>query len=255
MGTYLWSIYSLIPESAMGVAQWEYAPMLSSRSPVFPFTFDMDYTEISAVCVDGLLVDWETPGKTSDHNMTFKKGVPLCWSPQNEDALRVSRAAIQFTVLNGDENICSGTLYIEGAGGNSDGRPIYTASIVGTGLHLEPNPEQEGGIITLVDSNMDAHPVVEHDLTISDIEATVDEIDRYVFYTNSTQIAVEVESDADFDGKIVLVDISQNNAEILEAKVSSDDNDCLFTGLTSARRYKLSCEGLDGCTLTVSGND
>ena len=255
MGTYLWSIYSLIPESAMGVAQWEYAPMLSSRSPVFPFTFDMDYTEISAVCVDGLLVDWETPGKTSDHNMTFKKGVPLCWSPQDEDALRVSRAAIQFTVLNGDENICSGTLYIEGAGGNSDGRPIYTASIVGTGLHLEPNPEQEGGIITLVDSNMDAHPVVEHDLTISDIEATVDEIDRYVFYTNSTQIAVEVESDADFDGKIVLVDISQNNAEILEAKVSSDDNDCLFTGLTSARRYKLSCEGLDGCTLTVSGND
>lgn len=58
MGTYLWSIYSLVPESAMGVAQWEYAPMLSSRSPVFRFEFDMDYDEISAVCTESNLVDF-----------------------------------------------------------------------------------------------------------------------------------------------------------------------------------------------------
>lgn len=253
MGTYLWSIYSLVPESAMGVAQWEYAPMLSSRSPVFRFEFDMDYTEISAVSVDGLLVDWETPGKTSDHSMTFKKGAPLCWSPQDEDELQVNKATIHFTVLNGDVNLYSGKLYIEGAGGNSDGRPIYTAHLVGTGLHLEPNPEQEGGVITAVADITAPAPTTEHDLTISDLEAAAGKIGQYVFYTNSAQIAIEVESESDFNGKITLVDVSQNNAEILEKKVNNDDNECLFTGLTSARRYKLSCEGLDGCTLIVSG--
>lgn len=77
MGTYLWSIYSLVQESAMGVAQWEYAPMLNSRCPLFRFEFDMDYTEISAVCTESLLMDWETLGATADHSMTFKKGVPL----------------------------------------------------------------------------------------------------------------------------------------------------------------------------------
>jgi len=357
MGTYLWSIYSLVPESAMGVAQWEYAPMLSSRSPVFRFEFDMEYTEISASCVDGSLVDWEASDKSTGHDMAYEKGEALCWSPQDEDETRVSRASIFFTVLNGDEMVYAGTLYIEGTGGNSDGRPIYTASLVGTSLHLEPNPEREGGIITAIDYP-DVHAAeevfeanfggntsfgqkmilteeepywritihntgegsvqmelmgevyrveanttetffatepwsegtydvsfscvglvpmqgsavcerssvplsgsaslldmtLEHDLTTSDLEASVDEIDRYVFYTNSEQIAVEVDSNETFNGKIILVDISQNNAEILEAKVSSNDDNCLFTGLTSARRYKLSCEGLDGCTLTVSGD-
>jgi len=132
----------------------------------------------------------------------------------------------------------------------------YTASFSGAGgipmqgkTICERAPIPLSGAASLLDMT------IEHDLTISELDASVDEIDRYVFYTNSTQIAVEVESDTDFNGKIILVDISQNNAEILEKKVNNDDNECLFTGLTSARRYKLSCEGLDDCTLTVSGDD
>ena len=149
MGTYLWSIYSLVPESVMGSAQWELAPMFSSRSPVFRFEFDMDYTEISASCVDGLLVNWETPGVPSDHSMTFKKGAPLCWSPQDEDEIAVGDAKIHFTVRNGDVGLYSGTIYIEGDS-FSNGRRLYTATIVGTGLHLDQNSEQEGGVISAI---------------------------------------------------------------------------------------------------------
>ena len=252
MGTYLWSIYSLVPESAMGVAQWEYAPMLSSRSPYFRFEFDMDYTEITAACEDGLLVDWETSGKPSDHSMTFKKGEALCWSPQDEENSRVSRTTIHFTVLNGDESLYFGTLYIEGVGGDSDGRPIYTASLVGTGLHLEPNTEREGGVITAI-AKANVFRVVEHDLTTGDLEVPTEDLGSYVFYTNSAQISVTVKGD-DFEGQVNLLDVSQNNAHILQAKVNTREDDCLFTGLTSARLYRVDCEGLDGCAVVISGD-
>ena len=148
VGTYIWSIYTLVPESVMGVALWEYAPMLSSRSPVFRFDFDMDYTEIIAFCPDGYLVNWDSPDKESGHSMTYKRGEALCWSPQDEDEVRVSGTTISFSVKNGEEALCSGTLYIDGTGNASDGRIIYTASIVGTGLHLSQNTEYGGAVVS-----------------------------------------------------------------------------------------------------------
>ena len=251
MGTYLWSIYSLVPESAMGVAQWEYAPMLSSRCPLFRFEFDMDYTEISAVCTESLLMDWETPGATADHSMTFKKGVPLCWSPLDEDGNVVTSAIIHFSVHQDDITSYSGTIYIEGNSG-SDGRRIYNATIVGTGLHLEPHSEISGGVISAIASS-NVIRVVEHDLTTGDLEVPVKDLVNYVFYTNSKQISVTVKG-SDFDGQVNLLDVSQNNAHILQHHVSTREDDCLFTGLTSARLYRVDCEGLDGCTVVISGD-
>lgn len=102
MGTYLWSIYSLVPESAMGVAQWEYAPMLSSRSPYFRFEFDMDYTEISAVCTQSLLVDRDASGTPSDTSLIIKDGNALYWSPIDKDGNVVTAAIIHFSVHQGD---------------------------------------------------------------------------------------------------------------------------------------------------------
>lgn len=252
MGTYLWSIYSLVPETAMGVAQWEYAPMLSSRCPLFRFEFDMDYTEISAVCTESLLMDWETPGATADHSMTFKKGVPLCWSPIDEDGNVVTAAIIYFTVQQGETTPYAGTIYIEGNSGY-DGRRIYNATIVGTGLHLDPNTEMEGGVISAI-ASPNVIRVVEHDLTTGDLEVPVEDLVSYVFYTNSEQISVTVKG-GDFDGQVNLLDVSQNNAHILQAKVNTREDDCLFTGLTSARLYRVDCEGLDGCTVVISGDN
>jgi len=149
MGTYLWSIYSLVPESVMGTARWEYAPMFSSRSPVFRFVFDMDYTEISAVCTQSPLVDFDSPGTPSDTGTILREGKALYWSPVNRNGQTASSAVIHFSLHEEDRSLYSGTIYIEGERG-ADGRMLYTASIVGTGLHLKQNMEQEGGVISAV---------------------------------------------------------------------------------------------------------
>jgi len=235
----------------MGVAQWEYAPMLSSRCPLFRFEFDMDYTEISAVCTDSLLMDWETPGATADHSMTFKKGVPLCWSPLDENGNVVASAIIYFSVHQNDIIPYSGTIYIEGNSG-SDGRRIYNATIVGTGLHLEPHSEISGGVISAI-ASPNVIRVVEHDLTTGDLEVPVEDLGNYVFYTNSKQISVTVKG-GDFDGQVNLLDVSQDNAHIMQHKVNTRNDDCLFTGLTSARLYRVDCEGLGNCTVVISGD-
>lgn len=145
-GPYIWSIYSLIPESAMGVAQWEYLPEDSSHSPYFRFTFDMNYNEIDVTCVDSLLVDYDSPDKSSCSNLTIKNENPLYWSPVDQDGNLVSSATIHFTVHSAD-GIYPGTIYINSNSATDDHR-IYTATIVGTGLHLAPNSEQDGGAIS-----------------------------------------------------------------------------------------------------------
>ena len=251
MGTYLWSIYSLVPESTMGVAQWEYAPMLSSRSPYFRFEFDMDYTEISAVCTQSLLVDRDASGTPSDTSLIFKDGNALYWSPIDKDDNVVTAAIIHFSVHQGDIAPYSGTIYIEGNSG-SDGRRIYNATIVGTGLHLEPHSEISGGVVSAI-ASPNVIRVVEHDLTTGDLEIAVEDLSSYVFYTNSKQISVTVKG-SDFDGQVNLLDVSQNNAHILQHHVNTREDDCLFTGLTSARLYRVDCEGLDDCTVVISGD-
>lgn len=156
MGTYLWSIYSLIPENAMGRAQWEYEPLLSSHIPVLRFEFDMLYTEITAFCVESQLVDFDSRDKTSGANLTFDTGDSLYWSPMDKDGNIVSNAHILFIVHNGDKMICAGTIYIESSGELKDGQTVYSASLVGTGLHLSQNTEWEGGIISLINGTSDA---------------------------------------------------------------------------------------------------
>ena len=253
MGTYLWSIYSLVPESAMGVAQWEYAPMLSSRLPVFRLEFDLDYDEISAVCTESDLVAFDADGKPSDSSMLLRAGEALYWSPLDENGVPVTYADIHFTVHKDGIMTYAGTIYIESTGGENHDRPIYTASLVGTGLHLSPNTESEGGVISAVNASV-ASPslITEHDLRTGGLEIDVEELDQYVFFTNSEKIAIEVKSASDFDGEIVLHDISQSGDGILFAHVDTKDNEALFTNLTSARMYRLTCEGLDGCTLVIT---
>lgn len=252
MGTYLWSIYSLVPESAMGVAQWELTNY-SSRLPVFRFEFDLDYDEISAVCTESDLVAFDANGKPSDSSMLLKAGDALYWSPLGENGVPVTYADIHFSVHKDGVMTYAGTIYIQSTGGGNNGRPIYTASLVGTGLHLSPNTEYEGGVISAVNASV-ASPtlVTEHDLRTGGLEVHVEDLDQYVFFTNSEKIAIEVQSATDFEGEVVLHDISQSGEGILFAKVDAKDNEALFSNLTSARMYRLSCEGLDGCTLVIT---
>jgi len=144
VGTYIWSIYSLVPESAMGAVQWEYAPELSSKIALFPFNFDLEHTEISAYCKGGLLGVY---GTSPNSFVTVRTGETLYWSPVDEDGNVVTSAIISFSARQGDDPTYNGTIYIEGAV-DSDGRMIYTAAIVGTGLHLAPDAETHDGVVS-----------------------------------------------------------------------------------------------------------
>ena len=251
VGTYIWSIYSLVPESAMGFAQWEFAPMLSSRLPVFRVEFDMEYTSIQATCDNGLLVPWDTPGSSSSTIMTYKEGCDLYWSPTNEDGTAVTSATILFTVLNGDTPAYQGNIYLDHSSG-TDGRRIYNASLVGAGLYLAPNMENEGAVISTRDPSGDIKQVQLFDLNEGKLEIPIEELGNYAFYTNSTKISVKVKSDQDFEGSFTLIDVSQNNAEIAWHDITIKDKSCDFTNLTSARIYRLEAVGLEGCTVIIS---
>ena len=144
VGTYIWSIYSLVPESAMGEAQWEYAPMLSSRIAMFPFNFDLEHTEISAYCTRGRLGVY---GVDPDSSVSVKNGETLYWSPEDENGNVAETAVIRFSVFQEDTPTYNGTIYIESTV-DSNGRMFYTATIVGTGLYLAPNAEAYGGIVS-----------------------------------------------------------------------------------------------------------
>ena len=81
---YLWSVYSLVPEEQMGWAQWKFNPMLSSQYPAFRFAFDMEYTSITATCLDGTLTSFDEPsyeGYPSGSTLEFPAGTALYWSP------------------------------------------------------------------------------------------------------------------------------------------------------------------------------
>ena len=251
VGTYIWSIYSLVPESAMGFAQWEFAPMLSSRLPVFRFEFDMEYTSIQADCDAGLLVPWDTPGGASSTVMTYKEGCALYWSPANEEGTAVTSAKVLFTVMNGDTPVYQGNIYLDGSSG-SDGRRIYNASLIGAGMYLAPNMENEGAVISARDPACDAKQVRLYDLTEGKLEIPIEELENYAFYTNSTKISVKVKSDHEFAGSFTLIDVSQNNAEIAWHDITMKEKSCDFTNLTSARIYRLEAAGLEGCTLIIS---
>ena len=251
VGTYIWSIYSLVPESAMGFAQWEFAPMLSSRFPVFRVEFDMEYTSVQATCDNGLLVDWDTPGSSSGTIMTYKEGCALYWSPASEDGYAVTSAKILFTVMNGDTPVYQGNIYLEGNSG-SDGRRIYNVSLIGAGMYLSPNMENEGAVVSARDSVGDVEQMQLFDLTQGNLEIPIEELGNYAFYTNSTKISVKVKSNQEFEGNFTLIDVSQNNAEILYHEVNSKEKSCVFTHLTSARLYRLESTGLEGYTVIIS---
>ena len=128
--TFLWSIYSLVPEEAMGVAQWEYAPALSDRSPYFPIALPIKHTIVS--CRGGSAEELDGG---------------LGWSPVEADGRLAQTGILSFTFETGGETY-AGTLYFTASGGN-DGRQVYTASLTGTGLTLSPNGMGEGGVIAL----------------------------------------------------------------------------------------------------------
>ncbi len=152
-GDHLWSIYSLVPESAMGSATWGFNPERSWCIPAFSFTFDMPDMEISAVCSEGALEDLHDTNYAGP-SITIPSSKCLYWSPDDVDGNVVTNAEIRFTVQNGSYRPYAGTIYIT-LEEQTDFESVYRAKIVGTGLHLAQLPEYGGGLITGVPNSTD----------------------------------------------------------------------------------------------------
>ncbi len=246
---YLWSIYSLVPEAQMGAAQWDDTRVLSSVLPAFPFSFDMDYTKITADCFYGQLVDFDGEGQPKGATLRLPAGHRLYWMPWR-DGVEAVEDVIRFEVKNGEEIVASGSLYI--ASDPSDAAEplrVYTCTLVGTGLRLEqddsPQSRNGGGIIRKVDTQ-------RYDLRNGSLTLPAESLDAWTFYTNSTEIHVAV-SGEDFSGTVILKDFTQGGAEIGFCSVSGENPEAHFTALTAARVYQIDLEGLAGCTVTISG--
>lgn len=337
----LWSMYSLVAASAMGVAQWEYAPALSSRSPFFPLLLDLSFTEGTASCEGGALMVRDR----SETAVSLTSGDGLYWSPLDADGTQADRAVIRFTLSDGAGLVYAGTVYLTASGG-TDGRQVYTASLVGTGLHLSANTQGEGGILAAADgaetvffaqfggntsfqqklvltedaprwsitvqNTGDASILMELEGTVYRIEAgrsetigaegpwtpgtymvgfsgagisrmegsvravrtaapgaaettaqvfydlgngplvcTAADLSRYIFYTNTTEIAVALEG-TDVTGSLTLLDISQGSEGILFGRTDPANPACSFSNLTASRLYQLAWDGPADCLFTVS---
>lgn len=155
IGTQLFSIYSLVPESDMGSAQWEFDPASSANLPLFRFDFDMDCTDINAVCTQSSVSTYD---ELKDTYLTpeMKDGNTIYWSPVNEYGEIVTVADIGIIPTNGDMPLANGRIYITGEPSGDLGEYLYTATIVGTGLHMEQAADGTGAVITFVSDQVQA---------------------------------------------------------------------------------------------------
>lgn len=89
-------------------------------------------------------------------------------------------------------------------------------------------------------------------LTSADLETSAEEIGQYVFYTNYTQIEVTVRKSGSAQGTVMLWDTTNEDSFIQIANVNEKTESITFVNLSSANRYKITCENLEGAAITVS---
>lgn len=114
--------------------------------------------------------------------------------------------------------------------------------------------------LTLQDMHNYANPTIHevetgtYNLTSNDLEVAAADVDRYVFFTNNTKIEVSVDEDADFSGEVLLWNVNDPNnpVTILYGKISQEERACTFSGLSSANRYRITCDGNEALMLTIS---
>lgn len=112
--------------------------------------------------------------------------------------------------------------------------------------------------LTIRDVRIQANPAIYeleegvHDLTANPIEISSADAGQYVFYTNYKQIKVEIPKGTDFDGEVLLWDVEQSSKPIRHGEIDTDTTTCVFTGLSSAQRYKITFPEDTNFLITVS---
>lgn len=112
--------------------------------------------------------------------------------------------------------------------------------------------------LTVSDMHRQANPTIFHveagvyDLTAAELETTAAEICKYILFTNTQRIQVSIPKDADFDGEILLWNAADKDQPILHGHVDSRNNTCVFSGLSAAQRYMVTCGKGEEIAITVS---
>ena len=115
-------------------------------------------------------------------------------------------------------------------------------------------------LLTVRDMYAQANPIffdVEvgvYNLTNNSLETTARDIEQYVFYTNSQEISVNVQSKESVSGSVMLWNTAYDADWIQIANIESSGASCIFTNLSSAQRYKITCDGLDSAIITIHEN-
>ncbi len=145
MGKYVWSVYSLIDETSMGVVQWSYTPSYGSGT-TFSFVFDLDYKELTASCTQGILRN--PASRQTGSSLTFEKGDLLEWGTGTKNGeAPAADTAIYFTCTLENGHSYDGTLYISAAKDEEDGSMLCKATLVGAGLYLSEDTMDAIGVI------------------------------------------------------------------------------------------------------------
>lgn len=114
--------------------------------------------------------------------------------------------------------------------------------------------------LAIADMDRLANPIIHtvedgvYNLTASDLETTAEQVGNYVLYTNYTQIQVSVSEETAFHGEVLLWDVgSLSSPTVIQyGQIDPDHHSCTFSGLTSARRYMVTCDADAQMPLTVS---
>ena len=112
--------------------------------------------------------------------------------------------------------------------------------------------------LTIIDMHRQANPTVYeveegvYNLTAANLDSLAEEIGQYVFYTNSTKIQVMIQGDGNFQGTVMLWSTEDNKNFIQIGEIDERTNTVTFTGCSAARRYRITCDHLEGTTITVS---
>lgn len=114
--------------------------------------------------------------------------------------------------------------------------------------------------LTLQDMHNYANPIIyevetgTYNLTANDLEVAVADVGEYVFFTNNAKIAVSVGKDADFSGEVLLwnADDPNNPVTAQYGRITPKERSVTFSGLSSAHRYMITCDGTEGLMLTIT---
>lgn len=112
--------------------------------------------------------------------------------------------------------------------------------------------------LTVKDMKNQANPAVHsveegvYNLTAADLETTANEVEQYVLYINNEQISITVDKEEGSQCTIKLWNTENTEDFILIHELAANENTCVFTGLSAANRYIVTCDGPGEIPVTVS---